>query len=128
MICKHENCISLTSFNIPELVTDLAATCFYGCTSLASITLPPSVTNVGANCFVSADYLIYCCENIYDTMFETYGERVHLYDPAGIDETMTEAPSVLRTYDFNGRSVNVFQKVVVIRRYSDGTVRKVYVK
>ncbi len=128
MICKYENCISLTSVNIPESVTDLAATCFYSRTSLASITLPPSVTNVGANCFASADYLIYCCENIYDTLFETYGERVHLYDPAGIDETMTETPSVLRTFNLNGRSVNASQKGVVIRRYSDGTIRKVYVK
>ena len=44
-------CISLTSITIPDGVTSISNGAFSGCTSLTSITIPDSVTNIGGSAF-----------------------------------------------------------------------------
>lgn len=44
-------CVSLSSFIIPDGVTDIGANMLNNCASLSSIVIPDSVTNIGANSF-----------------------------------------------------------------------------
>ena len=44
-------CTSLTSITIPDSVTSIGDETFYGCTSLTSITIPDSVTSIGSAAF-----------------------------------------------------------------------------
>ena len=46
-----QDCISLTSINIPNGVTSIKMSAFYYCSSLSSITIPDSVTSIGNNAF-----------------------------------------------------------------------------
>ena len=52
-----EDCIGLTSIDIPDSVTAIGRYAFYGCTGLTSIDIPDSVTTV-------CDNVIYGCTNI----------------------------------------------------------------
>ena len=52
-----KNCSSLSSFTIPENVTSLGDSCFFGCSSLTSITIPLSVTTLENNCFYACSSL-----------------------------------------------------------------------
>ena len=47
-------CDSLTSITIPNSVTSIGSYAFCGCTSLASIIIPDSVTSIGAQAFLGA--------------------------------------------------------------------------
>ncbi|MCI7051515.1 MAG: leucine-rich repeat domain-containing protein [Bacteroidales bacterium] len=123
-------CTGLTSITIPNSVTSLGHDSFYGCDGLASITIPNSVTTVGDDCFSDADYLIYCYQNLYDSLRGEYGERVMLFDSSAIGqvEVETAVPSVTGYYDLSGRRFSGQQRGLNIIRYSDGTSRKVMVK
>ena len=44
-------CSSLTSVTIPESVTRIGGSAFYGCSSLTSVTIPNSVTSIGSSAF-----------------------------------------------------------------------------
>jgi len=44
-------CSSLLSINIPNKVTSIGQSAFYGCSSLPSITIPNSVTSIGDSAF-----------------------------------------------------------------------------
>ena len=46
-----EGCTSLTSITIPNSVTEIGVNAFCGCTSLTSITIPDSVTTIGYSAF-----------------------------------------------------------------------------
>ena len=46
-----KDCKSLTSFDIPEGVTDIKYSVFEGCTSITSITIPESVSIIESNAF-----------------------------------------------------------------------------
>ena len=48
---------SLTTYTIPEGVTSIGDSAFYGCSSLASVTIPDSVTSIG-------DYAFNYCESL----------------------------------------------------------------
>ncbi len=45
----YDTCI--TSVTIPNSVTSIGKSAFYGCTGLTSVTIPNSVTNIGSNAF-----------------------------------------------------------------------------
>lgn len=51
-----------TSYNIPENVTTIGASAFYGCSNLTSIEIPNSVTTIGAVAFCE-------CENLKDVIY-----------------------------------------------------------
>ncbi len=44
-------CTSLTSIEIPNSVTSIAHSAFYGCTSLTNVEIPDSVTSIGGDAF-----------------------------------------------------------------------------
>jgi hypothetical protein len=50
-------CTSLTSITIPDSVTSIGNSVFYGCTGLTSITIPNSVTSIGDNVFYNCSKL-----------------------------------------------------------------------
>ena len=47
------NKASLTSVTIPNGVTEVGSSAFYGCSGLASVTIPDSVTSIGPNAFTN---------------------------------------------------------------------------
>ena len=51
-------CTSLTSITIPDSVTSIGQEAFYGCTSLTSITIPDSVVSIGYKAFYNCKSLI----------------------------------------------------------------------
>ncbi len=51
-----------TSFTIPNSVTSIGNTAFYGCSSLTSVVIPNSVTSIGDNAFRECDLLTIYCE------------------------------------------------------------------
>ncbi len=50
-------CTSLSSVNIPDSVTYIGAGAFFGCTSLSSVTIPNSITSIDNNAFYSCNSL-----------------------------------------------------------------------
>ncbi len=50
-------CTSLSSVNIPDSVTYISAGAFFACTSLSSVTIPDSVTSIGNNAFYNCNSL-----------------------------------------------------------------------
>ena len=53
-----QNCIGLTSMEIPDFITSIGESAFDGCTGLISITIPNSVTSIGVQVFASCTGLI----------------------------------------------------------------------
>ncbi len=51
------SCYSLSSFRIPESVTQIGNRCFYNCSGLTSISIPNSVTSIG-------EYSFYSCSSL----------------------------------------------------------------
>ena len=49
--CAFENCKGLTSVTIPDSVTEIGDHVFWGCSSLTSITIPDNVTSIGLGAF-----------------------------------------------------------------------------
>ena len=52
-ICAFENCVSLTSINLPETVKHISNGAFKGCGSLKSFSIPSGVTYLGGESFSS---------------------------------------------------------------------------
>ena len=46
-----KNCSTLTSITIPDSVTSIGSSAFFGCSSLTSITIPDGVTSIGGDAF-----------------------------------------------------------------------------
>lgn len=51
------DCSSLTSITIPDIVTSIDSQAFYGCTGLTSITIPNSVTSIDSQAFMNCSGL-----------------------------------------------------------------------
>ncbi|WP_139651365.1 leucine-rich repeat protein [Raoultibacter phocaeensis] len=56
-IGQFSNCSDITSFTIPNSVTSIEPTAFFGCSSLTSISIPDSVTSIGYTCFYNCTSL-----------------------------------------------------------------------
>ena len=52
----------VTSLEIPDGVTSIGDSAFYGCSSLTSITIPDSVTSIGSSAFLNCNSLTIYCE------------------------------------------------------------------
>ena len=52
----------VTSLEIPDGVTSIGDSAFYGCSSLTSITIPDSVTSIGSSAFLNCSSLTIYCE------------------------------------------------------------------
>ena len=50
-------CSGLTSVTIPASVTSIGKCAFYGCSGLTSVTIPDSVTSIGATAFLGCSSL-----------------------------------------------------------------------
>ena len=151
-------CSSLTSISIPQTVTNLGTYCFGFCTGLSSITIPSSVTNVGYACFEGCSALTSLImlpttppsagdKIFYNTPMETVyvvdedaKTRYQAKTPwnayevvvmeAGIDDLKLEkdAPAVVGCYDLSGKKLSGKPRGIVVKRYADGSSRKVMVK
>ena len=141
---------------IPESVSEIGSSSFYGCTGLTSITIPGSVTTIGSSAFSGCTGLkeIYCLSEEVpevgdDTFYGMDVSNVMLIVPedavekykahpvwgqflirttTGIRSLGTEGRNVRSVYDLNGRRQNTEQRGLYIVRMSDGTVKKVMVK
>ena len=151
-------CSAMTSISIPQTVTNLDTYCFGFCTGLSSITIPSSVTNVGYACFEGCSALTSLImlpttpPSASDKIFyNTPMETVYVVDEdaktryqaktpwnayevvvmeAGIDDLKLEkdAPAVVGCYDLSGKKLSGKPRGIVVKRYADGSSRKVMVK
>ena len=69
----------MTAITIPNSVTTLGGSCFFGSSSLTSIIVPNSVVYIGGDCFAEASYKIDSYPRNFETLKTKYGERVKLY-------------------------------------------------
>ncbi|MBD5067878.1 MAG: leucine-rich repeat protein [Alistipes sp.] len=83
--------IGLTAYTIPNNVTSIGNSAFYGCTSLTSITIPDSVTSIENNAFSGCRSLtsIYCKATVPPSVGANafYQVSATLYVPAGSKTT-----------------------------------------
>ena len=73
MTCKYQNCSGLTSITIPESVTDIGGSAFYGCSGLTSITIPKHVTSIGQEAFNYCTGLTSITVNNENTVYDSRG-------------------------------------------------------
>ena len=82
----------ITKVVIPNSVTSIGYSAFYGCSSLTSITIPNSVTSIDPGAFVNVNtdnLTIYCSQHSYaDTYAQTFRIPVK-YTDIYIDKTVT---------------------------------------
>ena len=64
-------CSSLTSITIPDSVTSINHNAFYGCSSLTSITIPDSVTSIGGSVFSGCNSLTSIVVDINNRVFDS---------------------------------------------------------
>ena len=74
-------CASLTSINIPEGVTSIGDYAFYGCSNLTSINIPEGVTSIGEGAF-------YLCNGL-DPKLLVYDKGTKCYGWIGDEEKCT---------------------------------------
>ena len=152
------NCTGLTSITVPSSVTSLGSSCFRNSNNVTSITIPSSVTNVGYACFEGCSALTSLImlpttpPSASDKIFyNTPMETVYVVDEdaktryqaktpwnayevvvmeAGIDDLKLEkdAPAVVGCYDLSGKKLSGKPRGIVVKRYADGSSRKVMVK
>ena len=73
MIYKYEDCKSLTNINIPNSVTTIRESVFWGCDSLTSINIPNSVTTIEDGAFRGCENLP---SHIKSDIRQRFGEKV----------------------------------------------------
>ena len=142
------NCNNLTSVTIGNSVTSIGGGAFSGCTSLKDVycyaSIPPSLHN-----FVSVWDLIeqtYKPYYIYSPTLHVPNESIEQYRTQDHWELfrsivpLTETETTIKTlssdndnsiagiYAIDGKPVETLQKGVNIIRYSDGSIKKVYIK
>ena len=81
---KSSNLDSLTSITIPNSVTTIGGSAFYGCTGLTSVTIPNSVTSIGGYAFSGCTNLtIYCYQGSYAEEYAKSNNIPYKYLEAG---------------------------------------------
>ena len=131
-----DGCTSLTSVNIPSSVTAIGYQAFKDCNSLKSIyvyaeDVPSLESNVFDGCD-SKNCTLYVPNGTYDAYWVSnfgYFENIVEFDATSINNTVA-TPEVKGTarYAVNGQRLTAPIKGINLVKYSDGTVKKEFVK
>ena len=129
-------CSSLTSVNIPSSVTEIGGAAFYGCKGLKSIYIfAEDVPTIGTGAFDGCDSkncTLYVPNGTYDAYWLSefgYFENIVEFDATSIHNTVA-TPKAQETarYAVNGQRLTAPIKGINLVKYSDGTVKKEFVK
>ena len=129
-------CTSLTSINIPSSVTEIGWAAFEGCNSLKSIyVFTEDVPWTDLDTFKGCDSMnciLYVPKGTYDAYRSSefgYFENIVEFDATSIHNTVA-TPEVQETarYAVNGQRLTAPIKGINLVKYSDGTVKKEFVK
>ena len=129
-------CSGLTSLSIHSGVTSIGGHAFYNCSGLTSIYVyAEKMPKLGAKMFDGCDAKnckVYVPKGTYDDYWLSefgYFENIVEFDATGIDKvtTSTDANELSR-YSVNGQRLSVPTKGLNIVKYSDGSVKKVFVQ
>lgn len=130
------DCSGLTSLSIHSGVTSIGGHAFYNCSGLTSIYVyAEKMPKLGANMFDGCDAKnckVYVPKGTYDDYWLSefgYFENIVEFDVTGIDKvtTSTDANELSR-YSVNGQRLSAPTKGLNIVKYSDGSVKKVFVQ
>lgn len=65
----------------------------------------------------------------YEQLWDWYNfPNIEEFDPAGINNVITEDDKVIAIYDINGQRATNLKKGIKIIKYKNGTIKKIYVK
>ena len=129
-------CSGLTSLTIPSSVISIGGAAFRGCSGLTSIyvyleKLPELVSNVFIGCDAK-NCTVYVPKGTYDAYKSSefgYFEKIVEFDATGIDKVTTSNDAKeLSRYSVNGQRLAAPTKGLNIVKYSDGSVKKVFVQ
>ena len=129
-------CTSLTSVNIPSSVTEIGEKAFYFCKGLKSIyVFAKDVPSTGDGAFLGCDSkncTVYVPKGTCDAYLVSefgYFENIVEFDVTSIHNTLVtpEAQETAR-YAVNGKRLTAPIKGINLVKYSDGTVKKEFVK
>lgn len=126
----------MTSVNIPSSVTSIGDRAFYSCSGLRSVYVyaetPPSIS---ANAFNGCDLkncTFYIPKGTYDAYWlSEWGnlENIVEFDATSIHNTVaTSKTQETARYAVNGQRLTAPIKGINLVKYSDGTVKKEFVK
>ena len=130
------NCSSLTSVNIPSSVTEIRENAFANCKGLKSIyVFAKNVPSIGTGAFDGCDSkncTLYIPNGTYDAYWLSefgYFENIVEFDATSIHNTVA-TPKAQETarYAVNGQRLTAPIKGINLVKYSDGTVKKEFVK
>ena len=130
------NCTSLTSINIPSSVTEIGDKAFSNCKGLKSIyVFSENVPTIGTGAFDGCDSkncTLYVPNGTYDAYWLSefsYFENIVEFDATSIHNTVA-TPKAHETarYAVNGQRLTAPIKGINLVKYSDGTVKKEFVK
>ena len=133
---SFHGCSSLTSINIPSSVTWIEEYAFYGCKGLKSIYVyAEKVPSVSSSTFGGCDLkncTLYVPNGTYDAYNRSpFGdfENIVEFDATSIHNTVA-TPKAQETarYAVNGQRLTAPIKGINLVKYSDGTVKKEFVK
>lgn len=132
------DCGSLTSVNIPSGVTSIRSYTFYGCKGLKSIYVfaeDVSSISIGTGAFYGCalkNCTVYVPKGTYDTYLVSefgYFENIVEFDATSIHNTVaTSEVQETTRYAVNGQRLTAPIKGINLVKYSDGTVKKEFVK
>ena len=129
-------CTSLTSINIPSSVTEIGDKAFSNCKGLKSIyVFSENVPTIGTGAFDGCDSkncTLYVPNGTYDAYWLSefsYFENIVEFDATSIHNTVA-TPKAQETarYAVNGQRLTAPIKGINLVKYSDGTVKKEFVK
>ena len=130
------NCTSLTSVKIPSSVTEIGEAVFYECNNLKSIyVFAEDVPSINTDAFKGCDSkncIVYVPKGTYDAYWLSefgYFENIIEFDATSIHNTIA-TPKAQETarYAVNGQRLTAPINGINLVKYSDGTVKKEFVK
>lgn len=129
-------CTSLTTLNIPSSVTEIGEAVFYECNNLKSIyVFAEDVPSIDTDAFKGCDSkncIVYVPKGTNDAYWLSefgYFENIIEFDATSIHNTIaTSEVQETARYAVNGQRLTAPIKGINLVKYSDGTVKKEFVK